>query len=388
MIRTHQTIPIALLAHLDAGYYRGVLRGINHYSDQVRCWAFAMVGNLSDVPAMLREFRPAGVLAFRYSPALTQMLQALRVPVVMLTNTDAHQTLPMVSVDDVAVGRLAAEHFLGRGFRNLAFVGSSQYRFSNQREQGFSEAAASAGASLRSFYDVRLPSSANAWGWSGQPELNQWLGDLPRPVGILAANDALAFRVTEICRRMELRVPEDIALVGVDDDEPVCKLAHPPLSSVKQPLERIGYEGARLLDQLMSGEAPPAQPILFPPIEVVTRRSSDILAIADPDLAVALRFIHNNAHRPIGIKQVLEEVPLSRRSLERKCREALGRSPLEELLRIRLNLVKTLLSGTDLPMSGIAAQTGFRSGKQMSMTFQEQLAITPGFYRRQYRQHT
>ena len=180
-----------------------------------------------------------------------------------------------------------------------------------------------------------------------RPPTTQWGCGYPRP-----------------CRQIGLRIPEDIALLGVDDDDLLCGLAHPPLSSIRTPLERIGYEAGKLLAHLIAGGKDPKRPLLFPPMQVVTRGSTDVLAIADPDLAAAIRFIQQNAHRRVGIKQLIDQVALSRRSLERKFRKAFKRSPFEELLRVRLQRAKDLLSASDLPMSSVAEQTGFGTGKR------------------------
>jgi LacI family transcriptional regulator len=374
----------------DSGYYRGVLRGINAYAAQARNWVFGMAAQTSDLPLMLQTWRPAGVLAFTYINEEPKKLATLGIPVVSFANIDSTLPLPMVGVDDVAVGRMAAEHLLDRGFRHFAFVGCPLFDYSNQRQSGFDQVLKEAAFPCQLFHDPTPPNAASVWAWMPDPTIQQWLMALPRPIGIFAANDAIGLRVSELCRQLGLRIPEDIALLGVDDDDLFCALAHPQLSSIKTPLERIGYEAARLLDGLVNGNAaekPGGQPILLPPVGVVTRRSTDILAIDDADLAAAIRLIQDNAHRPVGIRQLMRQVPLSRRSLERKFQAALRRSPLEELIRVRLQRAKDLLSGTDLPIWAVAEQSGFGAHKRLSMMFHKKVGLTPRAYRRQYRLH-
>jgi LacI family transcriptional regulator len=383
------TLPVGLLMRPDSGYYRGILRGIKRYADDAghpRRWIFGMVAYSEDLPHMARHYHPAGVLAYIYGNERPETLQALGVPVVNFANSGTDLNLPSVNIDDVAVGRMAAEHLLERRFRHFAFVGCPRLAFSNQREEGFVARLAEAGYECQVFHDPQVPSAASVWAWTPDTTIQQWLGSLPRLTGMLAANDAAALRLSEICRQTGIRIPEEIALLGVDDDDLFCGLAHPALSSIKTPLERIGYEAASLLDRLMAGGSPPETPLRLPPVRAVTRRSTDILAIEDEDLVAAIRYIHENAQHPIGVQDVLREVPMSRRALERKCRAALGRSPLEELLRIRLQRVQGLLSESDLPMWAIAEQCGFASGKQLSTTFHQQLGITPSAYRRQHRE--
>ncbi len=372
----------------DSGYYRGVLRGIKSYADQARNWVFGMAARTNDLLLMVQTWRPAGALAFVYSDEMPHLLGTLGIPVVSFANTDESIHLPMVGVDDLAVGEMAARHLLERGFQHFAFVGCSKFAFSNQREVGFKKTLAEFGFDCDSHHDPHPLDAASVWAWTAEPRLRQWLLQLPRPCGVFAANDSMGLRISDICRQSGLRIPEDIALLGVDDDDLFCGLAHPPLSSVKTPLERIGYEAAKMLAHLIAGGEPPKEPLLFSPMHVVTRNSTDVLAIADPDLAAAVRFIHQNAHRPIGIKQLLDDIGLSRRSLERKFQAVYKRSPFEELLRVRLQRAKDLLSGTDLPMSIVAEQSGFGTGKQLSMTFQKRLGMTPTTYRRQYRVHS
>jgi LacI family transcriptional regulator len=380
------SVPIALLMRPDSGYYRGVLRGIKAYADQTQAWVFGMAARTSDLPMMFRTWRPAGVLAFIYVNEAPELLTTLSIPVVSFANIDETLSLPMVGVDDVAVGRMAAEHLLERGFRHFAFAGCPMFHYSNQREQGYNQMLEEAGRGPAAcFHDNHPPDAASVWAWTPDPAVQQWLLSLPRPVGMFAANDATALRLSELCRQLGLRIPEDIALLGVDDDDLFCTLAHSALSSIKTPLERIGYEAAHLLDRLISGEPAPPMPILLPPMSVVTRQSSDVLAIEDQELADAVRFIHNNASRPLGVKQLLEAVPVSRRSLERRFRAAFGRTPLDEILRVRLQRAQSLLSGTDLPISAIAEQSGFVTNKQLTTTFQKRLKTSPTAYRRQFR---
>lgn len=377
---------IALLMRPDSGYYRGVLRGIKRYAEQAGGWVFGMAARTDDLPRMIRTFRPAGVLAFSYSTEGPHRLRKLGVPVVLFSNNDTSLDLPMAGIDDLAVGRMGAEYFLERGYRNLAFVGCPSFAYSNQREQGFEQTLKDVpGVTYRCFHDPQAPDAASIWAWTSEPRVQRWLTSLPLPAAILAANDAIALRLAELCRQLDLRVPEEIAILGVDDDDLFCTLAQPPLSSIRTPLERVGYESARLLDRLMHGGEPPKKPILLPPVGVVTRRSSDLLAINDPDLAMAIRYIHDNAHRPFNIKQALDQLPMSRRLLERKCKAVLGRTPLEELMRVRLQRVRNLLISTDLPMPAIAQRCGFSSAKQLSMTFRQQLKTTPTAYRQQHR---
>ncbi|HCD34148.1 MAG TPA: hypothetical protein DER01_17185, partial [Phycisphaerales bacterium] len=298
MQQQDQYVRVGLLMRPDSGFYRGVLRGIKRYSQQQRNWVFGMAARTQDLPTMLKVWKPAGVVAFVYIDEEVELLENLKTPVVSIANVDAKLKLPTVSVDDFRVGRTAAQYLMQRGFCHFGFVGFPRYNYSNQRENGFEQALEQEGHTTAIFHDTHWPDAASVWGWTSEKAIEQWLHSLPKPCGILAANDAIALRLSEICRQLEIRIPEEIALLGVDNDDLFCNLANPQLSSVDIPLEQIGYETARLLDQIMQGNKPPDKPILLPPMNVHTRQSTDIKLLDDPQLAQAIRFLHDHAHEP------------------------------------------------------------------------------------------
>jgi LacI family transcriptional regulator len=192
-------------------------------------------------------------------------------------------------------------------------------------------------------------------------------------------------QVSEACQLADLRVPDDVAIVGVDDDDLLCELGRPSLSSVALPSEQIGAEAAALLERLLHGKPPPPGPILLPPREVVVRQSSDILAITDPDVAAAVRFIRNHGSRTIQVADVLEAVPVSRRGLEWWFRRIIRRGIWEEIRRVHLERGKTLLAGSELPMAEVARRAGFTDARQLSVVFRQETGLTPTAYRRQFR---
>jgi LacI family transcriptional regulator len=377
-------VRIALLMRPDSGFYRGVLRGIKRYAQQQRNWVFGMAARTQDLPTMLEVWKPAGVVAFVYVDEQVELLGELGIPLVSISNVDNRLAIPTVSVDDVAVGRTAAKYLIQRGFCQFGFVGFPRYLYSNEREQGFTEALIKEGYKPAIFHDSHWPDAASVWGWTSQNGIDQWLKDLPKPCALFAANDAISLRLSEICRQVNIRVPEEIALLGVDNDDLFCNLAHPQLSSVQIPLEQIGYETAWLLDQYIQGQPPEKSSIRLPPMNVQTRQSTDIKILEDPELAAAIQYIHDHAHEMISMDNVLDELQVSRRSLERKCRKALGRSPIQELIRVRVQLAQNLLSQTQLPIGRVAQQSGFTSAKQLSTMFHKKTGLTPTAYRQQF----
>jgi LacI family transcriptional regulator len=215
-----------------------------------------------------------------------------------------------------------------------------------------------------------------------QLQIMAWLSSLPRPAGIMACNDFRGQHVLDACNRLGLAVPEEIAVVGVDDEEELCELCDPPLSSVVPNAELVGHKAAELLDRLMAGDTPAQQKLLVSPTGVITRQSTDVLAIGDPEVAAAVRFIRENACKGANVDDILDRVPVSRSILERRFRKFLGLSPQSMIRQTRLKRVKQLLFDTDLPLSQISRLAGFKHQELMCVFFKKEVGDLPGSYRR------
>ena len=207
-----------------------------------------------------------------------------------------------------------------------------------------------------------------------------WIRSLPKPVGLLACNDIRGHQILAACRKAGAPVPEEVAVVGVDNYELLCELATPPLSSIEQNTRAIGTRAASILDGMMEGEAPPGDERIEPG-RIITRQSSDVLAIEDADLVQALRFIREHAAQGISVADVLHEVPISRRELERRFKNILGRTPNQEIQRFRFQYVRRLLADTDLPIHVVATKAGFQYVEHMSTAFKRAIGRTPHEYR-------
>jgi LacI family transcriptional regulator len=219
-------------------------------------------------------------------------------------------------------------------------------------------------------------------GWSTEAEVTRWIEELPKPVGLMACNDIRAQQVLTTCRTIGVAVPDEVAVLGVDNDDVLCDLSDPPLSSVVPDTRKIGYEAASLLERMMGGEPAPEPLTTIPPLGVVTRRSTDVLAIDDRAISSAVRFIREHACEGITVEDVLEELPYSRSVFERRFTKIFGRTPKAEILRTQLDRVKRLLAETDLPLKQIASKAGFQHPEYMSVAFKERTGQTPGQYRR------
>ena len=374
---------VALLIETSNGYARGLLEGIIAYVRAHDAWSIWLPEQSrgETPPAWLSRWKGQGVIARIETPEIAAAVQKLRVPVIDVSAARTLPDIPWAETDDAAMARLACEHLAERGFRRLAFVGDPRFNWSKWRQMHFEAWCADAGVECHVF--PALPTRRDSVAREGEL-LRDWLKTLPQPTGILACYDIKAQLVLEICRELDIAVPEQVAVLGIDNDELLCNLCTPPLSSIQPDSRRTGYLAAELLTRILAGEVVPPQAHLIPPLGVVTRRSTDVLAIEDREVATALRFIREHAREGIDVSDVLRVTPLSRRVLEGRFREALGRSPHQEILRVRLEHVCRLLTQTDLSLAEIAARTGFAHPEYLTVAFKRELGQPPSVYRKEH----
>jgi LacI family transcriptional regulator len=370
-----------VFAHTLA-YGRNVLRGIRRYVEPRPQW---LLSSFRPEPESLRvpaRFRPDGVIASVTNESLVRPLEAWACPVVDVAMVLHGLAFPRVGVDNLRTGQLAATHLLERGLRQFGFLGSPDCLFSAELEAAFVDAVQTGGYTV-SCYDAGSARGAFCRRWDLDPNIQEWLRALSKPVGVFVPQDLWGVQAAEACRRAELRVPQDVALLGVGDDDLHCDLARPPLSSIILPAQQIGYEAAALVERLLDGDQPPSGPMLLPPLGVADRRSTEVLAIDDQEVIRAVRFIRRNAHRRVPVVEVAQHLGLKRRTLERRCRAALGWGIGEEIQRAHLELARRLLAETDLPLKLLAPQAGFRDFRLLCAAFRSKLGATPTLYRRQ-----
>lgn len=367
---------VALLIETSNAYARGLLQGIVHYIREHDAWAFDLMeqGRGDDPPAWLASWVGDGIIARIETARIAQAVVRAGLPAVDVSAARLVPALPWVETDDAQIARLAAEHLLERGFKHFAFCGDARFNWSRWREEHFVARIAAAG------FEVAVHTPEGELAAQGA-DLRGWLEALPKPVGIMACYDIRGQQVLDACRSSGLAVPGDVAVIGVDNDELLCDLASPPLSSVVPNTRRAGYEAAALLDRLMGGKRVPATPHLIAPLGVAARQSTDVLAIDDRDIARAVQFIREHACEGIGVGDILRAVPLSRRVLEQRFQKLLGRTPREEILEVRLARVKRLLVETELPLYLIAERTGFEHVEYLSVVFKRETRRTPSQWR-------
>lgn len=364
---------------------RRALRGILRYQREEGPWdvLFRPHGRTDPAPRWLHHWSGDGIIARIHNRSTAELLAGLETPVVDLAFNRSGSGFPYLIIDNRPIVEAAVEHLRGCGLTQLAFCGvpPGQNETMDERAVLFAAQAAKAGCTVHRFHGQRQRQSAGTWGLE-QTAIAAWLNKLPKPVGVLACHDPRAQQVLESCRLANLRVPEEVAVLGVDDDEVLCELTNPALSSIWVDHEQAGYEAAALLDRALRGKRVAERTLYTCAVRVSARPSTDVLAMDDRDLAAALRYIRENAAQGIGVPDVLAQVPISRSALERGLKAAIGRTPGAEITRLQLERVKELLTQTDLSLAAIAHRSGYPYLQHLATLFKSRFGVTLAEYRR------
>ena len=371
---------VALLIETSNAYARGLLTGIVRHARELRTpWSIRLVeqGRGAAPPAWLADWQGHGIIARIETQEIADAILARGLPVVDVSAARLVPGVPWVETEDRVIARLAADHLRERGFANFAFCGDSRFNWSRWRAAAFSLHLSELGWECQ-IMDSSEDAASDA---AARNRLAKWIDELPKPVGIMACYDIKAQQILDVCEDLGVPVPDEVAVIGVDNDELLCNLSSPPLSSVIPDPGRAGFEAALLLERLMAGEPTPDTPILISPRGIATRQSTDVLAIKDRDVAGAVRFIRERACHGISVHDVLRHVPLSRRVFEKRFRDCLGRTPHQEILRVKIARVEELLLETDLSLAAIADRTGFSHAEYLCVAFKRVTGQTPGQFR-------
>jgi LacI family transcriptional regulator len=374
-----------IVAVLNNGIYgRDAARGIYQYAASHGNWqiqfdgASNYPGSISRLRRMIRAWKPHGIVGQILHGDLPAAIKSAGMRAVSISDGNK-QTFPTVTWDAEATGRVVARYFVDQTMPNFAYAGRSTIATDAMALSFMAE------LKLHDFEcDVFRPGDAQ-WQDNDYERLRKWLRSLPKPVGIMASDDYRAREISEACIGLGLKVPDDIAIVGVMNDPMLCSLTVPLLSSVSIPARQIGHEAARMLDQMMHGKRVPKQLTALVPSGIVTRQSSDVVAVSDPDLNNAVRFIREHACDPIDVSDVVKAIALSRRTLERKFLQELGRTPREEIIRIRISRAKTLLIDSTLKIADISRTCGFGRHIKFPRLFKHFVGKSPSEYRAQYK---
>jgi LacI family transcriptional regulator len=359
-------------------YHREVWAGIARYARVHGGWLFRGEPTLLGAGGPLTAGpRPDGVIAMVRTAGQLDSLRRLGAPLVSVSIALPDEEIHRVVSDEAAMARAAVEHFRQRGFEHFAFCELDN--LSHLRGRHFAEALGQAGFSCQVF---RVGYSRRRHWTDGRDRaaLGAWLASLPRPVAILAHNDIRARHLVETCAAIGLSVPDDVAVLGIDNEPPFCEVCQPPLSTIVPNAERVGFEAGALLEKLIAGE-PAKRCVLIPPQGIVVRQSTDVTAVRDPLVANAVQFIREHACEGIDVADVLTHAVVSRTWLDQRFRQFLGRTPHEEILRVRLNRACQLLQASDLALDVVAQRSGFRHAAYLVEVFAREIGQTPGQYR-------
>jgi LacI family transcriptional regulator len=370
---------VALLIETSLASGRDILSGVARYVREHHPWSLYHEPHaLEDAaPRWLRRWHGDGIIARIQTPRMAKIIFASGLPAVDVLGVVPRLPFPLVHVDNFAVARVAAEHLMERGLRQFGYFGIARENWSQQRFAGFCTAVAQVPGRVSMYELPRDLSGTRSWEHD-QNRLATWIHQLPKPVGVLVGSDQRGPRFLEACRRAGVAVPDEVAVIGVDNDGPLCEVCDPPLSSIDPGHTAVGYQAAAVLDELMRGTANGKRPLLIEPQQVVARLSTDTLAIGNLVVARALQLIREHAHEGLSVDTIARSVGVSRSVLQRRFRALLKRSVHEEILSAKIKFARGLLTKTDLALAIIAERSGFKHQEYMGAVFKKRVGRTPG----------
>lgn len=384
----HPQPTVALLIETSRAYGRGLCAGVAEFARNHGGWNFVMQERdlRIGIPEWLRDWKGDGILCRVSDPELAELLLQSPCPVVDLYGGFRHPDIPFLDTDASAVARMAARFFLDAAFDRFAFCGFPGLWFSDERCNSYVDHLTELGFSCKVYHppdgwdsvDVASRESLHP---AGSKHLEEWVASLPDQTAILACNDVRAQQLLTVAARIGRRIPEELAVMGVDDDELICELTNPRLTSIRPDTRSLGYHAAQWLETLMRGKALPARQLLLPPVRVNERASTDVIASADPVFIRAIRYIRTHAGSATAVCSVVAAAGCSRSSLEFKFNRILGRSIRDEIIRVRIRRSCVLLAETHLTLDQISSACGFATASHFSRIFKGLMEMTPGDYR-------
>ncbi len=331
--------------------------------------------------ASLREWQPSAIVT-EWLPGLTEALVGLGCPVILVPSDEPVAGVFSVDIDDVAIGRLAAEHLIARGYQNFAFVGRSDAHYAKQRLAGFQSVVGVVPVYWEEFRDWR---QYDEYWRDPDEDMVGWLAAQATPLGIFTAHDPTGRHVLEAASQAGLEVPFAVGVISANDDETVCEMARPALSSIRLPWRRLAAEVVQMIEAIWAGQ-PPVSPVLVQPLEIVARGSSSYEAVGDPLVRRAMQYLVEQISTIVSVEEWAAKAGVSRRVMERRFQVGLGRSPLAMIQHERIERAKNLLTTTDLPVAIIAERCGYQSNERLTVNFRASVGVPPASYRRNSRE--
>lgn len=383
-------IKIILLTDFGEEYGMSLLKGVTRYAHENGPWAFCRMPTyyretkgLEGIIKWAWEWKANGILGQFYNNSAPEKLMGAGIAVIAQDFKERHTKIPNITGDYFKTGKMGAEYFLIKGFENFAFYGFKNIVWSRERGLGFEERVKREGYSVH-YFEQKIRTKARELWYYKPSALSKWLISLPKPIALMTCDDNQGLHITEACRLAKIRIPEEVAVLGVDNDEMLCNLSDPPLSSIGLDTVKGGYEAARLLHKMIRTNNKEYYDIVVGPTQVVTRNSTDIYATRDEYIGTALKFIHNNMDKNLKVEDILQQVPLSRRSLEIRFQKVTGFPVYEYIFNLRIEKFTQKLLDTDLTIFEIAIDLGLNDSKNIARQFRQVKGCTPIEYRKKY----
>lgn len=379
---------ILLLTDFSSGYSRNLLKGIVRYSKEVGNWSFQrmplyyrMLYGENGVVEWAKKWQADAIIA-QLTDVNIELLNDLNIPIIVQNYRDRNKAVSNLTGDYFNTGVMAAKFFLNRGYRNFAFYGFKGAIWSRERADGYSHEIEKQGYKLAILENDNK--DREEWSYN-HTVLGNWLQSLPKPVALFACDDHFALQISETCNVYNINVPDDIAILGVDNDDLLCNISDPPLSSIVLDVENGGYNAGKLLHQLITKEITEPFNIVVNPLIIERRKSTEKYAVSDKNIRIILNYIEKNYANHLSVEELVKQVPLSRRVLEKKFKEETGESLYQYIQNYRIDQFTRLLITTDYSLFEAALQSGFENYKNVSRIFRKYKALSPAEYRKRYK---
>lgn len=378
---------VILLLDFAEEYSKNLLKGIKAYAKESGKWLFCSMPlfhretiGVAGILQWAKEWGAQGIIGQLYNdPEIDQLLDA-NIKVIAQDFKERFNNIPNITGGYFEAGEMAAEYFLKKGFTNFAFYGFKDIVWSRERATGFERRLEQAGFSVHYFEHTR-PTADELW-YYRPSALSLWLKSLPKPIALMACDDNQGQHITEACRLSHIRIPEDIAVLGVDNDEMICELSDPPLSSISLNAEKGGYQAARMMEEMILTDTCNCDDIYVGPLQIITRRSTDIYATNDVQVAASLKYIHNNLGKNLSVQDVLKVIPLSRRVLEKRFLECTGMPIYKYISTLRMEKFAEKILQTDHAIYEIALDLGYEDSKNVARQFKQIYGCSPFVFRK------
>lgn len=380
---------LILLTGSTQVYASGLLKGILEYSKGTDPWVvvrmpsyYKQVHGIAGVVGWAKDWKADAIIGQFEPTDNVSLFGQYGIVAVAQDYQSRFKEIPNLTGDYVNMGRMAAQYFIQKGFRNFAFYGFNDVVWSDERSLGFRSRLLESGLGDR-YYEF-LQTSLNTRWYYDADSLAMWLLSLPRPVALFACDDNSASRIVEVCRTRQVRIPEDVAVLGVNNDDVLCNLSYPSLSSISLDVERGGYDVAQLIDTLLSDPHSDPHDVVVRSVNIVERMSTDIYATDDAAILKVLHYIHQHLSSPLSVQELVEQVPMSRRLLEMRFKAATGQSIHQYILDLRMERFSQLLLSSDEPIQVLAMDLGLQEPKNTARQFKARKGMTPAEYRKRF----